>query len=367
MNKLNELAKLGQSVWLDFISRKLLTSGELKNLVDSGLRGMTSNPTIFDKAISKSSDYDEDIKTLIRDNLSVEEIYEKLVLKDIGMAADEMRNVYEETDGKDGFVSIEVNPLIADNTDETIKQAKHLFSALNRPNIMIKIPGTEEGLPAITEAISSGINVNVTLIFSTESYKKVVDAFMAGLEKLDDSGGDISRIASVASFFVSRVDTAVDKELEAIGNRELQGKIAIANSKVAYEISEEMFSSERWKKLASRGARKQRLLWASTSTKNPDYPDLLYVDTLIGHDTVNTMPPDTLKAFIDHGKVGLTLDKSIEEAKTQLRKLNQLGIVLNRITDKLLADGVRSFSDSFESLLASLNQKIKKLKEEVGV
>jgi transaldolase len=367
MSKLNKLAELGQSVWLDFISRKLLTSGELIKLREMGLRGMTSNPTIFDKAISKSTDYDEDIRKLVRKGLSVEDIYEQLALKDIGIAADEMRKVYSETNGLDGYISIEVNPLLANNTEETIKQAKHLFKALGRPNIMIKIPGTEEGLPALTEVLGSGINVNVTLIFSTDSYKKVVEAFMAGLEKYDAAGGDISKLASVASFFVSRVDSAVDKELDAKDNKDLLGKIAVANSKIAFEISEEMFSSDRWKKLAAKGARKQRLLWASTSTKNPNYYDLLYVDTLIGPDTVNTMPPDTIDAFIEHGKIELTLNKGIDEANSQVKKLKELGIDLNKITDKLLVDGVKSFSDSFESLLGSLKEKVKKIKEEVGV
>ena len=365
MSKLNKLAELGQSVWLDFISRKLLTSGELIKLRELGVRGMTSNPTIFDKAISKSSDYDEDIKQLVLKGLAVEDIYEKLALKDIGLAADEMRKVYDETDGLDGYISIEVNPLLANNTQETIKQAKHLFKALGRPNIMIKIPGTEEGLPAITEVLGSGINVNVTLIFSTESYRKVVEAFIAGLEKYDSSGGDIRRHASVASFFVSRVDTAVDKELEAKGNKELLGKIAIANSKLAFEISEEMFGSERWKSLEAKGARKQRLLWASTGTKNPAYSDVLYIDELIGPDTVNTMPPETLNAFVDHGKVESTLNIGINEAKAQLKELKKLGIDINKITDKLLVDGVKSFSDSFESLLGSLKEKVKKIKAEV--
>jgi transaldolase len=365
MSKLNKLAELGQSVWLDFISRKLLTSGELIKLREMGLRGMTSNPTIFDKAISKSTDYDEDIRKLVRKGLSVEDIYEKLALKDIEIAADEMRKVYSETNGLDGYISIEVNPLLANNTEETIKQAKHLFNALGRPNIMIKIPGTEEGLPAITEVLGSGINVNVTLIFSTASYKKVVEAFIAGLEKFDAAGGDISTLASVASFFVSRVDSAVDKELDAKGNKDLLGKIAVANSKIAFDISEEMFSSDRWKKLAAKGARKQRLLWASTGTKNPVYSDVLYIDELIGHDTVNTMPPDTIDAFIDHGKIELTLNKGIDEANSQVKKLKGLGIDLNKITDKLLVDGVKSFSDSFESLLGSLKEKVKKIKEEV--
>jgi transaldolase len=367
MSKLNKLAELGQSVWLDFISRKLLTSGELIKLREMGLRGMTSNPTIFDKAISKSTDYDEDIRALVSRGLSVEDIYEALALKDIGIAADEMRKVYDETDGLDGYISIEVNPLLANNTEETIRQAKHLFKSLNRPNIMIKIPGTEEGLPAITEVLGSGINVNVTLIFSTDSYRKVVEAFMAGLEKYDVAGGDISKHASVASFFVSRVDTAVDKELEAKGNKDLLGKIAVANSKIAFDISNEMFKSERWKRLEAKGARKQRLLWASTGTKNPNYSDVLYIDELIGPATVNTMPPDTLDAFIDHGKVEMTLNKGIDKAKAQLKELKKLGIDINKITDKLLVDGVKSFSDSFESLLGSLKEKVKKIKEEVGV
>ena len=367
MSKLNELAKIGQSVWLDFISRKLLTSGELIKLREMGVRGMTSNPTIFDKAISKSNDYDEDIRKLVGRGLTVEQIYEKLALKDIGIAADEMRKVYDETDGLDGYISIEVNPLLANNTNETIKQAKHLFKELGRPNIMIKIPGTEEGYPAITEVLGSGINVNVTLIFSTESYRKVVEAFMSGLEKYDAAGGDIRRHASVASFFVSRVDTAVDKELEAKSNKDLLGKIAVANSKIAFEISEEMFNSKRWEKLAAKGARKQRLLWASTSTKNPNYSDVLYIDELIGPDTVNTMPPETINSFIDHGKVDLTLNKGIDEANAQLRKLKDLGIDINKVTDKLLADGVKSFSDSFESLLGSLKVKVEKIKKEVGV
>ena len=367
MTKLNKLAELGQSVWLDFISRNLLTSGELIKLREMGVRGMTSNPTIFDKAISKSNDYDEDIRKLVGRGLNVEEIYEKLALKDIGIAADEMRKVYDETDGFDGYISIEVNPLLANNTQETIKQAKHLFKELGRPNIMIKIPGTEEGLPAIIEVLGSGINVNVTLIFSTESYRKVIEAFMSGLEKYDAAGGDIRRHASVASFFVSRVDTAVDKELESKGNKDLPGKIAVANSKIAFEISEQMFNSERWEKLAAKGARKQRLLWASTSTKNPNYSDVLYIDELIGPDTVNTMPPETIKAFIDHGKVDLTLNKEIDEANAQLRKLRDLGIDINKVTDKLLADGVKLFSDSFESLLGSLKDKVEKIKNEVGL
>ncbi|MBS4034519.1 MAG: transaldolase [Ignavibacterium sp.] len=363
MSKMTELAELGQSIWFDYIKRDLITSGELQRLIDMGLRGMTSNPTIFDKAISGSTDYDDDIRRLLAENLSTEEIYESLALKDIGMAADLLLPVYKNTIGYDGYVSIEVSPHLANKTKETIEQAKRLFQTLNRPNIMIKIPGTVEGLPAITEVIGSGINVNVTLIFSNENYKLVAEAYIKGLEKLDSAGGDVSKIASVASFFVSRVDTYCDKELEAIGNKELQGKIAIANSKVAYELSHEIFSGERWNKLKSKGARVQRLLWASTGTKNPDYPDTLYVDELIGAETVNTIPPATLHAFLDHGKLSVTLDKNLREAKEQLTKLAHLGIDIDKITDKLQTDGVKSFADSFDSLLKSISEKVETLKK----
>ena len=364
MSKMIELAELGQSIWFDYIKRDLIASGELQRLIDMGLRGMTSNPTIFDKAISGSTDYDDDIRQLLAKNLSTEEIYESLALKDIGMAADLLLPLYKSTNGYDGYVSIEVSPHLAHKTNETIEQAKRLFKSLGRPNIMIKIPGTQEGLPAITEVIGAGINVNVTLIFSNENYKLVAEAYIKGLEKLDSSGGDVSKIASVASFFVSRVDTSCDKELEAIGNKELQGKIAIANSKVAYELSHEIFSGERWNKLKSKGAKVQRLLWASTGTKNPDYPDTLYVDELIGAETVNTIPPATLDAFLDHGKLSVTLDKNLKEAKEQLTTLAHLGIDLDKITDKLQTEGVKSFADSFDSLLNSISEKVETLKKE---
>ncbi len=362
MSKLNELANIGQSVWLDFISRSLIKSGELKNLINDGLRGMTSNPTIFDKAIANSSDYDEDIKSVVNSGLPVEDVYEKLALTDIGLAADEMLRVYNQTKGLDGYVSIEVNPHLAHDTKETIKQATRIFKKLGKPNVMIKIPATEEGLPAISQVLGSGVNVNVTLIFSNDMYKKVIDAFLTGLENFDKAGGDISKLASVASFFVSRVDTAVDKELTIKGNKDLLGKIAVANSKIAYEIWEEMFNTERWKKLSAKGARKQRLLWASTSTKNPNYSKVLYVDELIGADTVNTMPPETIKDFIDIGKVAITINKGVDEAKNQLKNLKELGIDLSLITDKLLVDGLKSFSASFDSLMNSLKAKLDKFK-----
>lgn len=364
MSKMIELAKLGQSIWFDYIKRDLITSGELQRLIDMGLRGMTSNPTIFDKAISGSTDYDVDLRELLVQNLSTEQIYEALALKDIAMAADLLLPVYKSTNGYDGYVSIEVNPHLAHKTNETIHEAKRLFQLLDRPNVMIKIPGTQEGLPAITEVIGSGVNVNVTLIFSNDNYKQVADAYIKGLEQLDANGGEVSKIASVASFFVSRVDTSCDKELEAIGNKELQGKIAIANSKIAYEISHQIFSGERWNKLKIKGARIQRLLWASTGTKNPDYPDTLYVDELIGADTVNTIPPATLDAFLDHGKLSITLYKNLNEAKEQMTKLAHLGIDLNKITDKLQTDGVKAFADSFDSLLKSISEKVETLKKE---
>lgn len=364
MSKLNELANLGQSIWFDYIKRDLITSGELKKLIDLGLRGMTSNPTIFDKAISGSSDYDEDIRQLLLEDLDTEEIYEALVLKDIGMAADLLLPVYKSTNGYDGYVSIEVNPHLANNTSKTIEQAKRLFSVLGRKNIMIKIPATEEGIPAITEVIGSGINVNVTLIFSNDNYKNVAEAYIKGLEQFDRQEGDISKIASVASFFVSRVDTACDKQLEAKDNKHLQGKIAIANSRIAYDISRTIFSGERWDKLRKKGAGVQRLLWASTGTKNPDYPDTLYVDELIGENTVNTIPPATLEAFLDHGKVENTLNKALSEAYEQINELSKEGIDLNSITDKLQEDGVKAFAGSFDSLMKSISEKVELLKKE---
>lgn len=366
MTKLNELAELGQSVWLDFISRKLLTGGELKELILRGLRGMTSNPTIFDKAISQSNDYDDEIKKMITGNLSVEEIYENLAITDISMAADEMKTVYDSTNGLDGYVSLEVNPFLANNTKDTIDQALRLFKTLARPNIMIKIPGTQEGIPAITEVLGAGVNVNVTLIFSVENYKKVVEAFISGLEKFDNAGGDVNKLASVASFFVSRVDTAVDRELEIKKNKELAGKIAIANSKIAFEYSNDIFSSQRWKKLAAKGARVQRLLWASTSTKNPNFKDTIYVDELIGANTVNTMPPATIDSFVDHGIVKETLSKGIDEAKSLMIRLKELEIDLDEITQNLQVDGISSFSDSFSSLLKNLNEKVSKIKNQDG-
>src|SRR5210317_899718 len=308
MTKLHELTELGQSVWLDYISRSLMASGKLQELVDQGLRGVTSNPSIFEKAIAGSDDYDEDLNRLVRDGRSVAEIYENLAMSDIRRAADVLRLVYEKSGGADGYVSLEVNPALAHDTGATIAEARRLFASLERPNVLIKVPATPAGIPAIETLIAEGVNVNVTLIFSLEQYEAVATAYIARLEKLALAGGDVGRVASVASFFISRVDTAVDKALEEIGNTEIQGKIAIDNAKIAYSRFREIFSSERWKKLATESARVQRPLWASTSSNNPACPDTIYVDNLIGPDTVNTLPPATLDDFLDHGKVATTVE-----------------------------------------------------------
>jgi len=368
MSNLIALEKIGQSIWLDYIQRSMITSGKLKQLVGKGLKGVTSNPAIFEKAISGSNDYDDDLKQLIKSDRSVEQIFEALAIKDIVLAADTLRGVYDSTNGKDGFVSLEVSPELAYETEKTIAAAKRLFESVNRPNAMIKVPATPAGIPAITALIGSGVNVNVTLIFSLENYKAVAAAYQAGLESLAETGPavagghPIDKIASVASFFVSRVDSAVDKELEAIGNRELAGKVAIANSKLAYAEYRNIIKQPRWQALTARGARVQRVLWASTSTKNPAYPDNLYVDELIGPDTVNTLPLATLESFMDHGRVAQTLTRGLQEAQNQVAKLAGLGIDLNAINRKLQDDGVVAFAKPFAKLLESIAEKCKVLK-----
>jgi transaldolase len=361
MTKLHELAELGQAIWLDYISRSLLASGELQELVDQGLRGVTSNPSIFEKAIAGSADYDEDLNRLVGEGRSVEEIYEDLAMSDIRSAADILRPVYEKSEGADGYVSLEVNPALAHDTEATIAEARRLFASLERPNVMIKVPATAAGLPAIEALIGEGVNINVTLIFSLEQYEAVATAYIAGLEKLALAGGDVGKVASVASFFISRVDTAVDKTLEEIGNTEIQGKIAIDNAKIAYSRFREIFSSERWNKLATGSARVQRPLWASTSSKNPAYPDTLYVDNLIGPDTVNTLPPATLDDFLDHGTVAATVETDVAGARSRLAELAALGIDLDAITNKVLDEGVAAFAKSFEGLIASIAEKRRKL------
>ncbi len=357
MSKLHELFKLGQSVWYDNMSRALIESGEMQSLIENGVVGVTSNPSIFEKAIARSSDYDDDIRRLAQSGKSTNEIYEALVLEDIGRAADLLRPIYDKTNGGDGYVSLEVSPNLARDTEGTIAEARRLFAALNRPNIMIKVPATPEGIPAIETLTADGLNINITLIFSLSSYEAVMNAYITGLEKRLSAGQRIDNIGSVASFFVSRVDSAVDEALDAAGNQLLQGKIAIANAKIAYARFQQIFGNKRWQALAGNGARAQRPLWASTSTKNPAYPDTLYVDELIGANTVNTVPPATIEAFKARGTVAITLTEGVEDAAGQLEALAQLGVDLDAITDKLQVDGVDSFAKSFETLMASIESK----------
>jgi transaldolase/glucose-6-phosphate isomerase len=360
MTKLHQLAHLGQAIWLDYIRRSFITSGDLQALIDQGLRGITSNPTIFEKAIAGSADYDQDLRRLVDQARSVEEIYQALTLDDIRRAADLLHQVYQQTGGADGYVSLEVSPTLAYDTEGTIAEARRLFATLDRPNVMIKVPATPAGIPAVETLIGEGINVNVTLMFSLAHYEAVAEAYIAGLEKLAASRGDLSKVASVASFFISRVDSAVDLALEAIGTSEalaLQGQIAIANARMAYARFRQKFSGRRWDRLAAQGARVQRPLWASTSTKNPLYPDTLYVDNLIGPDTVNTVPPATLNAFRDHGTVAPTLEAGLGEARGQLAQLAEVGVDLDAITQKLQDDGVAAFAKSFQALMASIAQK----------
>ena len=357
MHKLHMLSELGQSIWYDYIRRAFISSGELQNLVDQGVRGVTSNPSIFEKAIAGSADYDAALRPLVEAGKSVAEIYEALVLEDIGRAADILRPLYDESDGADGYVSLEVSPTLAHDTQGTVAEAQRLFAALGRPNVMIKVPATPAGIPAIETLIGKGININVTLIFSLAQYEAVANAYIKGLAKLAASGGDLGQVASVASFFVSRVDVAVDRALEQIGERALLGKIAIANAKIAYARFRELFAGERWARLAAQGARVQRPLWASTGTKDPAYPDTLYVDNLIGRDTVNTVPPATLQAFLDHGRVEATIETGVDEARDQLARLAELGVDLDAITQELQDQGVAQFAQSFESLMKSVAEK----------
>ena len=357
MADLKSLNELGQSIWYDNIRRTLLESGEFEKMFKSGVTGVTSNPSIFEKAIAGSPDYDQVLDPLLTAGLHVKKIYETLAIEDIQRTADLLRNIYADTDGKDGFVSIEVSPELANDTDGTIAEARRLYAEVDRPNVMIKVPVTLAGIPAIETLIGESINVNVTLIFSMDRYAKAAEAYIKGLEALERRGGDLRRVASVASFFVSRVDTAVDRALDEKGAESLQGKIAVANAKVAYAHFKEIFSGERWDALAEKGAWVQRPLWASTSTKNPAYADTLYVDSLIGPDTVNTVPPATLEAFIDHGTIAHTLEHDVETAEAELQQLSELGIDLSAITDELLSEGVDAFAKSFRAMLASIEGK----------
>jgi len=364
MTKLHELAHLGQSIWLDFIRRSFITSGKMQELIDLGVRGVTSNPAIFEKAIAHSDDYDDQLEELVVAGKSVEEVYEALAMQDIASAADLFRPVYDESGGADGFVSLEVSPTLAHNTLATLAEARRLYSALGRPNVMIKVPATPAGIPAIEQLISEGININITLMFSMAHYEAVAEAYIKGLERLAASGGDVSRVGSVASFFVSRVDSKLDPKLQAAGAPELVGAIAIANTKLVYQRFKEIFSGERWQRLADMGARVQRPLWASTSTKNPDFPDTLYVDTLIGPHTVNTLPPETLDAFLDHGVVAITVEDDLDEARRQIERLAELGIDLHLVGEELQQEGVEKFVQPFEALLQTIGRKCADIRAE---
>jgi transaldolase len=371
MNRVEQLCALGQSVWLDYIERGMIRNGELQRLAGDGVRGVTSNPTIFEQAIASSTAYADDLRRLAKQDLTPKAIFEHLAIADIQAAADVLRPVYDAAQGRDGFVSIEVAPDLAYATEETIAEARRLHAAIGRPNLMVKVPATAAGIPAIRTLIADGININVTLIFGLDRYAEVKEAFLSGLEARVQAGQPIDRVASVASFFVSRVDSNVDARLEqrlaadpgnAGARRGLLGKIAVANAKLAYRQFQDAFSGARWQRLADAGAQFQRPLWASTSTKNPAYPDLVYVDTLIGPHTVNTMPPKTLDAFRDHGTLAVTIGRDLDAAQAAMQQLAQAGISLHEVTDELEQDGVKKFVDSYDALLAA----IAKRREEVA-
>jgi len=361
------IRNLGQSLWYDNIQRSLLISGEIKRLVDSReITGITSNPSIFEKAIAKSTDYDDAIRTLVAHtaDLSADTLYETLVVDDIRQAARFLRPVYDETNAADGYVSIEVSPQLAHDTAASIDEGRRLFGMIREPNIMIKIPSTDAGLPAITALLADGIPVNVTLMFSYRDYDRVVLAFLSGIEQFHQQGGNLRRIASVASFFVSRLDAVVDPAL--VQRPDLLGKTAIAYSKQVYQRFKQACSTDRFRKLEKLGARRQRVLWASTSTKNPAYSDVMYVDGLIGRDTVNTVPPATLDAFRKHGTPLLTIEKDLDVANQTITDVLKAGIDLDAITAKLKVDGVKAFRDSFDSLLAALQRKISQIRSEAA-
>ena len=364
MGRLNDLEALGQAIWLDFIDRKLLKEGGLKRLIDEdGITGVTSNPSIFEKAMGHGDAYDSALADFDKAHPEASTMarYEHLAVQDIQDAADTLRPVYDRLDAKDGYVSLEVSPYLANDADGTREEAARLWHEVHRPNLMIKIPGTEAGVPAIAATIAAGINVNVTLLFAIEAYKKVAMAFVEGLEKRVADGQPIDRIASVASFFVSRIDTKIDDAIDAgTGGEEakaLKGKVVIANAKLAYAWWQEFSASDRWQALAAKGAMPQRLLWASTGTKNPDYSDVLYLDTLIGPETVNTVPPKTLDAYRDHGTAAETLTQDVDGARKVLADADRLGLDLDGVTDTLVIEGVASFSKSFDDLLAAIAAK----------
>jgi transaldolase len=358
-SRLQQLSKLGQSVWIDYLSRRLLREGELEELMrDHAVVGVTSNPTIFQKAISEGDAYDEQLRDVLAEKDDAKEVFLELAVKDVQDACDLLREVWDGGGGQDGYVSIEVDPNLAGDTDATIAEAQRLHELVDRPNCFVKIPATKAGLPAIEEMISRGRNTNVTLIFSLQRYAEVVEAYVRGLERLVEAGGDPAKVASVASFFVSRVDTEADRRLDEAGAPdELQGKLAVANAKLAYQRYKELFSGDRWEALRSKGATTQRCLWASTSTKNPAYRDVLYVEELIGPETVDTMPEETIAAFEEHGEVALTLERDLDEARGVFEKVAEAGVDYDDVVETLEREGVQKFADSFAELLDGIRAK----------
>ncbi len=368
-NPLKQLADYGQSPWLDFIRRNLITSCELQRLIDEdGLKGVTSNPAIFEKALAAGDDYQDFIRENAATAKDAVALYERIAIRDIQEAADILKTVYEGSDRRDGYISLEVSPALAADAEKTLTEARRLWQIVNRPNLMVKVPATNEGVTAIEQLISEGININVTLLFSQDAYARVAEAYVAGLEKRAAEGEELSNVASVASFFVSRIDSLIDSQIEeklkdASGEEKLVlenllGKVAIANAKMAYQTYEEIFSGERWEKLSVKGAQTQRVLWASTGTKNEKYSDVIYVEELIGKDTVNTIPPATWEAFGDHGKLRKSLTEDVEGAKETLANLEKAGISLAAATDKLLIDAVRLFVEPFDKMIAAVEKAI---------
>ena len=363
VNPLKALLEFGQSPWMDYIRRDLLTSGGLKKMIqEDGLMGMTSNPTIFEKAITGSKDYADILESPEAKQLDAKGVYEKIAIRDVQDAADIFKGVYQQTKRRDGYVSLEVSPLLANDTQGTIDEARRLWKSVGRENVMIKVPGTREGLPAIRQLLEDGININITLLFAQSVYEQVAEIFIAALEARAKKGQDISHIASVASFFVSRIDSLIDSQIDAKLKTEtdaskrtlltgLQGKVAIANAKLTYRKYQEIYGAARWKALAAKGAQTQRLLWASTSTKNPKYRDVMYVEELIGPDTVDTIPPATFDAFRDHGRVRPSLAESVDEAAKVMTSLEKAGVSMKEVTEKLVVDGVKLFADAFKQLL----------------
>lgn len=372
-NPLVKLHSFGQSIWQDFIRRDMLApGGTLQQLIDRDcIMGVTSNPAIFEKAIDESPAYDDSIRQMAKGGKSVQEIYETLTVEDVGRGADIFKGVYQKTERVDGYVSLEVSPKLAHDTQGTLVEARRLWGKLNRPNVLIKVPATKEGLPAIQTLIGEGINVNVTLLFGLPRYREVHEAYIAGVEKLHASGGDIGKIASVASFFLSRIDTLLDPKFEAMARaggpkadvaKNLPGKVAIASAKLAYQIYKKEIAGDRWKRLAAKGAHPQRLLWASTSTKNPKYSDVMYVEALIGKDTVNTAPPETIDAYRDHGNPAARLEEGVPESERDLKQLAELGISIDGTTQQLEDEGVAKFITPYEKLLSALHTKMEAAK-----